>query len=122
LFKGKWLHLDPPRHLLFFKPRDFIAMMKKRNFECSQVRYISMEQNPFGMVQSILNTFFSKREILFERLKGNKDYAPEYGKFSIFIQKVFFVVSFPFFVCSDVLVSMFRKGATVSFLFKKNSL
>jgi len=120
LFKGKWLHLDPPRHLLFFKPSDFITMMKKRNFECSRVNYISLEQNPFGMIQSILNVVFKKREILFERLKGNMDYAPEYGKFSIFMQKVFFMFSFPFFAVNDILLSLFRRGATVSFMFKKN--
>ena len=23
IFKGKWLHIDPPRHLFFFSPKDF---------------------------------------------------------------------------------------------------
>jgi 2-polyprenyl-3-methyl-5-hydroxy-6-metoxy-1,4-benzoquinol methylase len=120
LFKGKWLHLDPPRHLLFFKPKDFIAIMKEKNFTCKKVSFISLEQNPFGVIQSLLNVVLNKREILFERLKGNTDYAPEYGKFSIFIQKVFFVACFPFFAIHDVFISLFHKGATVTFIFQKN--
>jgi 2-polyprenyl-3-methyl-5-hydroxy-6-metoxy-1,4-benzoquinol methylase len=118
-FKGKWLHLDPPRHLLFFRPKDFIELMKQRNFTCRKVTYISLEQNPFGMVQSLLNLFLKKREVLFERLKGNMEYASEYGKFSIFMQKVFFMVSFPVFVIHDILVSLLHKGATVTFMFQK---
>ena len=119
VFKGKWLHLDPPRHLLFFTPTDFIRMMKNQGYDLLDIRYISVEQNPFGLVQSILNTVFSKREILFERLKGNSGYAPECSKFCIFMQKLFFLMSFPIFIFSDVLASMLDKGATVTFLLKK---
>ncbi len=119
LFRGKWLHLDPPRHLLFFTPKEFKALMIKKNFVCQRINYISFEQNPFGMVQSLLNVVLKKREVLFERLKGNNDYAPEYGKFSTFMQKVFFMVSFPVFVILDALVSLFQKGATVTFIFQK---
>jgi 2-polyprenyl-3-methyl-5-hydroxy-6-metoxy-1,4-benzoquinol methylase len=119
LFKGKWLHLDPPRHLIFFTPKDFIALMGERNFACKQVSYLSLEQNPFGMTQSLLNILLKKREVLFERLKGNTNYAPEYGKFSIFMQKVFFMLSFPIFAVFDVLISLFHKGATVTFMFQK---
>lgn len=119
LFKGKWLHLDPPRHLFFFAPKDFIALMSERNFTCKRVSYLSPEQNPFGMTQSLLNMLLKKREVLFERLKGNTNYAPEYGKFSIFMQKVFFMASFPFFALHDLVVSLFRKGATVSFMLQK---
>jgi SAM-dependent methyltransferase len=119
LFRGKWLHLDPPRHLFFFKPSVLKKIMKQRRFSCISERYISLEQNPFGMVQSLLNMVFRKREILFERLKGNTDYAPECGKFCIFIQKVFFMTSYPLFAIHDVLISIFRKGATVTLLFQK---
>jgi len=119
IFKGKWLHLDPPRHLLFFAPKTFIKLIGARGYDCVHVKYLSLEQNPYGMVQSVLNTFFSKREILFERLKGNKDYAPECGKFCTMMQKLFFVASFPFFTVTDVFASMFHKGATVSFIFRK---
>jgi len=119
LFKGKWLHLDPPRHLFYFKPRDFIKLMNTYGFELVRQKYFSIEQNPYGMSQSILNLFFTKREILFERLKGNKHYAKECSWFNIFMQKAFFIGSFPLFILSDLFASLLRKGATVEFTFKK---
>lgn len=119
-YKGKWLHLDPPRHLFFFKPSDFIPMMEKRGFRLLKTSWMSLEQNPYGGVQSSLNRMLQKREVLFERLKGNTAYAPEYGKWSILLQKIYFLCSFPVFVAADFVAGLFKKGATVEFIFKKN--
>ncbi len=119
IFKGRWLHLDPPRHLFFFTPKDFIELMKNRGFKLIRQKYFSAEQNPYGMVQSILNVLCEKRELLFERLKGNKSYGKEYPAFIVFLQKIFFVFAFPFFVLTDFIASLFRKGATAEFTFRK---
>jgi 2-polyprenyl-3-methyl-5-hydroxy-6-metoxy-1,4-benzoquinol methylase len=118
-FKGKWLHLDPPRHLFFFTPKDFKNLMGSFGFEMIHENYSSIEQNPFGMIQSILNLICKKREVLFERLKGNNNYAKEYGKINILFQKIFFISLFPFFVISNLVISLAKKGATVEFIFKK---
>jgi len=119
-FKGKWFHLDPPRHLLFFKPKDFISIMKNMEFSLVSSQYFSIEQNPYGWIQSILNLFCAKREVLYERLKGNLQYAPEYGPVNVFIQKCFFILSFPVFVVSNFFGSFFHRGATVKFIFKNH--
>jgi SAM-dependent methyltransferase len=113
VYKGKWLHLDPPRHLFFFNPMDFIDLMQKFGFKVIKKHYFSMEQNPFGAVQSILNMTTKKREVLFESLKGNKNYIKEYSKLNLFFQKVFFVFSMPVFFIVDVISSMTGKSATV---------
>ena len=119
MFKGKWLHLDPPRHLFFYAPNDFVNIMKTYGFELIKQHYVSMEQNPYGMIQSILNLWCKKREVLFERLKGNENYAPDYSKLNVFFQKIFFAFSFPFFIVTDILMSFFKKGATVEMTFRK---
>lgn len=119
-FKGKWFHLDPPRHLLFFKPKDFISIMKNMEFSLVSSQYFSIEQNPYGWIQSILNLFCAKREVLYERLKGNLQYASEYGPINVFIQKCFFILSFPVFVVSNFFGSFFHRGATVKFIFKNH--
>lgn len=121
LFKGKWLHLDPPRHLIFFHSKDFIKILKTYGFNLVREKYISTEQNVYGMIQSVLNLFFKKREILFEYLKGNTEYIKEFSSFNIFLQKMFFYFSFPFFALADVIISFIKKGATVEFTFKKNN-
>ncbi len=119
IFKGKWLHLDPPRHLFFYKPKDFIKIMKGFGFKLITQHYFSTEQNPFGMSQSILNCIFLKREILLERLKGNVNYTHKYSKFNVFIKIVFFILTFPVFVLADLIASIMKKSATVKIVFRK---
>jgi SAM-dependent methyltransferase len=119
LFKGKWLHLDPPRHLFFITPHDFVQIMNKRGYTLMKEKYFSAEQNPYGAIQSTLNLFCKKREVLFESLKGNKEYVKEYSKTNMLMQKGFFVFSFPFFILSDIFESLFKRGATVEFTFVK---
>ncbi len=119
-FKGKWLHLDPPRHLLFFKPRDFLEAMKKLNFSIEKVNYFSLEQNPYGWFQSLMNVFSKQREVLFERLKGNKVYAPGYGRLKILFQKLLLGLTLPFIVCLSIVESLVGKGGTVKFVFKNS--
>jgi 2-polyprenyl-3-methyl-5-hydroxy-6-metoxy-1,4-benzoquinol methylase len=118
-FKGKWLHLDPPRHLFFFDPKDFIKIMESKGFKTVKQHYFSFEQNPFGAVQSFLNLTTKKREVLFESMKGNKDYIKEYSKFNLLIQKLFFLFSMPFFAFSDIFSSLLNKSATVEITFIK---
>jgi len=121
IFKSKWYHLDPPRHLIFFAPVDFIGIMENLGFRLIRKKWLSFEQNPYGWSQSILNSMCKKREILYERLKGNSSYAPEYGYLSVFIQKIFSIFSLPFFTLLDFIESMFGKSATVQLTFRKNN-
>ncbi|MEI6577156.1 MAG: class I SAM-dependent methyltransferase [Bacteroidota bacterium] len=118
-FKGKWLHLDPPRHLFFFRHEDLLRIMSEFGYECKRTKYFSLEQNPFGMAQSLLNCLLKKREVLFEHLKGNNSYAPEYGSFNLLLQKAFFILGAPFFILGDIVMSSLKKSATVEYIFQK---
>ena len=120
-FKGHWLHLDPPRHLFFFTPNDFKNIMKQRGFILCSENYISIEQNPFGAIQSWLNLFHIKREILFESLKRNFEYTKDTHPLILFIERTLFMLFTPLFILIDFLASFFKKGATVEFVFKKEA-
>ncbi len=121
LFKGKWYHLDPPRHLVFFEREALKNIIKKFGFVCIEEKSISFEQNPYGWVQSILNSMLKRREVLYERLKGNKTFAHEYSPFSIILQKCFMILMLPFFFLQEIVESLFRKSATFSMTFRKIS-
>jgi len=118
-FKAHWLHLDPPRHLFFFKPDDLIEIMQNRGFDLISEKYVSIEQNPFGAVQSWLNLVHVKREILFESLKGNFDYTEGTHSLILFFERFLFMFFTPLFILIDFVASIFRKGATVELAFKK---
>lgn len=118
-FKGKWLHLDPPRHLFFFRPKDLEKHLNGLGFELVKSRHFTIEYNPFGAIQSWYNLFFSKREVLYESLKGNKEYTKEYSKRSIFLQDTCYKLLMPFFMVVDGVASLFKKGATVELIYRK---
>lgn len=119
LFRGKWLHLDPPRHLFFFGALDLIKIMQAFGLEIVTIKYFSLEQNPFGMQQSILNCMLRKREVLFEVLKGNRLYAREYSGLSILFQKIFCIMTFPLFAMLSVVEAYLKKGGTMEMVFRK---
>ena len=52
-------------------------------------------------------------------MKGNKEYTKEYTKTNLLIQKGFFAVTFPLFIISDIVESLFKRGATVELTFVK---
>ncbi|MEI7594220.1 MAG: class I SAM-dependent methyltransferase [Bacteroidota bacterium] len=118
-YKGNWLHLDPPRHLFFFENTDFIKIMESRGYELVKEDYFSTEQNPFGLIQSQLNNWVKKRDLLFESLKGNSDYLKGYSKFKLMLQKMFFLLCFPYAICIDFFESKCKEGATVLYILKK---
>ncbi|UCG49099.1 MAG: class I SAM-dependent methyltransferase [Phycisphaerales bacterium] len=119
LFRGKWLHLDPPRHLFFLGRGDLVAEMGKLGFAPARESHLSIEQNVFGFQQSILNCLCGRRDMLFEALKGNVEYAGDYPRWKIFLQKGFWVATFGLFVGAAVLEAALRMGGTVEFVFRK---
>ncbi len=119
LFRGRWLHLDPPRHLFFFSELDLMKIMQTFGFEIVKIKYFSLEQNPFGMQQSILNCMLRKREVLFEVLKGNISYTIEYSSVSILLQKIFYITTFPLFALLSVIEACSKKGGTMEMVFRK---
>ncbi len=119
IFKGNWLHLDPPKHLNLFPPKILKKELSKLGWEIVSESYFSPQFSPFGVQQSILNVAFPKREVLYEHLKGNKIYTKEYSALHLFIQKLFHWLSFPLFVITDGVASLFKKGGTVKMVFRK---
>jgi SAM-dependent methyltransferase len=119
LFRGNWLHLDPPRHLFFLADEKLVSVMKDFGFSMVRKRFFSLEQNVFGFQQSILNCILKKRDVLFEVLKGNKSFAQDYSALSITLQKFFWVATFPLFALIAGLEAVFKKGGTMEFVFQK---
>ena len=93
--------------------------MGKLGFEILRENHFSLEYNPFSFQQSLLNCIYKKREILYESLKGNEGYVKEFSKTSLMLQNIFFKLSSPAFILSDIIESSFRKGATVEFVMRK---
>ncbi|MEK7384638.1 MAG: class I SAM-dependent methyltransferase [Elusimicrobiota bacterium] len=70
LFGARWFHLDPPRHLHYFSPETMSRVLKECGLRAVRVSHFSLEYNPFGFVQSVLNFVTSRFNFLYRKLKG----------------------------------------------------
>jgi len=119
LFRGRWLHLDPLRHLVFFSPEGLVRVLGEQGFQLCRRTTFSLEQNVFGIQQSLLNCLCRKRELLFELLKGNYSYTDGYPKRLLRLQQLFALLTSPLFVLAAVLESLFGAGGTMEMVFRK---
>ncbi|MEE9211318.1 MAG: class I SAM-dependent methyltransferase [Phycisphaeraceae bacterium] len=119
LFRGHWLHLDPPKHLFFLGASDLTAAMRGFGFKLIEQRHFSLEHNPFGLQQSILNCLLGQREVLFEALKGNNTHVKDYSRWGIAVQKWLCLGSFPVFAMLAGLEAVLRRGGTMELVFQK---
>jgi SAM-dependent methyltransferase len=76
LFRGNWFHLDYPRHLVQFTAASLVQLVGAAKFGVVKMRHFSIDQNPYGILQSALNTFGFPWDDLYEMLKGNCHFRP----------------------------------------------
>jgi SAM-dependent methyltransferase len=69
-FGADWFHLDPPRHLCLFGTGNFERLLRRRGFAVEARSTWSLEQNPYGIIQSVLNAAGLPRNLAYEVLKG----------------------------------------------------
>ena len=72
MFGAAWFHLDPPRHLYHFGPRSLSRLLGQTGFRVEHISTFSMEQNPYGFMQSSLNALGLPRDQAYHVLKGGK--------------------------------------------------
>ncbi len=70
VFRERWFHLDPPRHLYLFSPETLDRLMAQAGFRMIYLNHFSMEQNPYGWVQSALNRMAFPEGALYSFLKS----------------------------------------------------
>jgi SAM-dependent methyltransferase len=75
-FKTDWFHLDPPNHLWQFTPMSLELLLEQNHFMIKKRRFFSAEQSIFSIIQSSLNRWTGKRNVLFEALKKNTKKPP----------------------------------------------
>jgi SAM-dependent methyltransferase len=52
---AQWLHLDVPRHLWHFSPSSLSVALKTADLRVAGLSFVSVEHDPYGWVQSLLN-------------------------------------------------------------------
>jgi 2-polyprenyl-3-methyl-5-hydroxy-6-metoxy-1,4-benzoquinol methylase len=65
-----WFHLDIPRHYHHFRLPVLRRLLQENGFTVDSVSHFSLEQNPYGWIQSLLNRMGFRRNLLYEVLKS----------------------------------------------------
>jgi SAM-dependent methyltransferase len=68
--KSRWFHLDPPRHLYLYSPRTLEQIIGSFGFRLQKLHHFSLEQNPYGWVQTFLNLMGLPENGLYTILKN----------------------------------------------------
>jgi SAM-dependent methyltransferase len=75
LARGRWYHLDLPRHRVHFTVAGLTVLLASCGFEVISVEHLLLEQNPFGMWQSLLSLATRRPSYLYHLLKRNAPLA-----------------------------------------------
>lgn len=59
-----WFHLDVPRHLFHWSPDSLTEAAMRTGLKVDAISFVSLEHDPYGWVQSILNRQFSNNNRL----------------------------------------------------------
>jgi 2-polyprenyl-3-methyl-5-hydroxy-6-metoxy-1,4-benzoquinol methylase len=112
-----WFHLDVPRHYHHFRLTVLRRLLEENGFSVEAVSHFSLEYNPYGWIQSLLNWIGFPTNLLYEFLKNESaraDARPVYRyplRFLLMLLTLLVVVpsSFVLFLLETVL----RRGGTV---------
>lgn len=115
IFGKHWLHLDPPRHLCLISRKQLTEKLKSAGYEVVSLSLFSLEQNPFGFIQSLLNRFNPRRDELFEWMKGNRKL-----NFRIAIQILSAGLLLPFALLFELADLISRRTASYTVVFRKS--
>jgi 2-polyprenyl-3-methyl-5-hydroxy-6-metoxy-1,4-benzoquinol methylase len=70
-FSGrKWFHLDVPRHYHHFDLTLLLRLLTSNGFSIRDVSHLSLEYNPYGWIQSLLNRLGFRFNLLYDLLKN----------------------------------------------------
>lgn len=110
-----WFHLDPPRHLFGWGPRSLEVLLRRHGLRRKSLSTWSLEQNPYGEVQSLLNAAGFRRDAAYEALKGTSraGIAERAGHMALA------AVLAPWGLASSTIESAMGRGATFTMVARK---
>ncbi|MCG2724747.1 MAG: class I SAM-dependent methyltransferase [Elusimicrobia bacterium] len=120
IFKKFWFHLDLPRHLNHFSVATLKKLLQKSGFKVLKTEHCSFEYNPYGLMQTIMNTFTPEFNFFYKFAKRNKTQGKKFILNMAITLPSLIILAIPAFFISYVF-SFFKRGGVVHLYAKKNS-
>jgi 2-polyprenyl-3-methyl-5-hydroxy-6-metoxy-1,4-benzoquinol methylase len=117
-FAGRhWFHLDVPRHYFHFGLRVLRRLLEENGFEVLDVSHMSLEQNLYGWIQSILDRIGLPHNSLYDILKSRSARLVAYPFRAAPISSILNFLLLPFVVPVSVVLFflevILRRGGTI---------
>ncbi|MEW5802551.1 MAG: class I SAM-dependent methyltransferase [bacterium] len=110
---SNWFHLDLPRHLYQYNPFALTRLLTSVGFCISRYHTFSIEQGPFGLLQSILNIIGFPRDGLYRMLHRTWTSGQDVSFFSRLVQTELFLFSMPFMIWICSFLSLLGQGGVI---------
>jgi len=114
LFGRYWFHVDAPRHYFHFTVKSLDAILQRHRFRVIQLDHFSFEQNPYGLLQSVLNALGFRFNLLYSLLKNSTartDTALSHP-FQTAAHVITVPLLIPFVAVATLLETAFKSGGT----------
>ncbi len=115
---GRWFHLDTPRHLYHFSTETLSALSARHGLRVTAQTTLSLEQGFYGMIQTFLNRFTRRPNVLYRLLKRQ---APRGRGAALDIGVTLALLPFvvPLAVLVESLAVLARCGAVIQLTLEK---
>jgi SAM-dependent methyltransferase len=118
----QWFHLDVPRHYVHFSARGLRGALRARGFRVINQAHFSLEQNPYGWIQSLLNRVFPYN-LLYAVLKDSS--ARVYNLRQFPLQTIATTIAgallLPVALLLTLVEMLLRRGGTIEIYARKES-
>ena len=94
LFGKNTFHLDIPRHVAHYSPETIKRLLEQNGFKVAGFNQYSIEYNPFGFVQSFLNSIGCEFNFLYNVLKRGYKRRISMVKFTYSLLATFILLPF----------------------------
>jgi 2-polyprenyl-3-methyl-5-hydroxy-6-metoxy-1,4-benzoquinol methylase len=110
----QWFHLDVPRHYVHFSDRGLRRALTERGFRVVDEAHFSLEQNPYGWIQSLLNLAFV-HNLLYSILKDPEARAHRLSEypFQAVASLILAAALLPVSLVLMIFETLLRNGGTI---------
>jgi 2-polyprenyl-3-methyl-5-hydroxy-6-metoxy-1,4-benzoquinol methylase len=119
-FGDAWFHFDVPRHLFHFNATTLTSIVKKCGFKVISLATHNVRYDAFGVVQSLLNLFIERQNLLNNLLTKQVTVAELWGDpkrirtmAALTASEIALVVGFPLVALAGVLTSPWIEGGSL---------
>lgn len=110
LFRGRWFHLDVPRHLYHFSQDALTSLLGRVGFSVTRWHHQELELDVFGWMQSALNSVLPVPNVLFQALTGKPSHG---GKAELALSYALGTALAPAALAATAVGTVTKRGGTL---------